>query len=99
LLKFKDVVFAGGAVQYQQTGNGEQWPGFFEFLWCSSEDSATPLLDVQVAEHVKTWEGLESITISDFAAADRVLPRYLGKYPALVSGDRAPGRCGVRCVL
>ena len=27
LLKFKDTVFAGGAVQYQQTTDGEQWPG------------------------------------------------------------------------
>ena len=55
LLKFKDVVFAGGAVQYQQLVDGEQWPGFYEFIYCSSEDSATPLLDVQVAE-----EGLRS---------------------------------------
>jgi hypothetical protein len=58
LLKFKDVVFAGGAVQYQQLVNGEQWPGFYEFLWCSSEDSATPLLDVQVAtDGVKMTSG------------------------------------------
>ena len=92
LLKFKDVVFAGGAVQYQQLVDGEQWPGFYEFLYCSSEDSATPLLDVQVAGPVKSWEGLESITISDFAAADRLTPRYLDRYKALTSGPRVmPG--------
>ena len=92
LLKFIDVVFAGGAVQYQQVVDGEQWPGFYEFLYCSSEDSATPLLDVQVAEHVKSWEGLESITISDFAAADRLAPRYLDTYKALTSGEHVmPG--------
>jgi hypothetical protein len=92
LLKFRDVVFLGGAVQYQQVVDGEQWPGFFEFLWCTSEDSATPLLDVQVLEGVKVFEGLESVTISDFAAADRHKPQYLDKYPKIVSGDHSPGK-------
>jgi hypothetical protein len=55
--------------------DGEQWPGYYEFLWCTSEDSATPLLDIQVAVGVKLFEGLESLTISDFSAADRVSPR------------------------
>jgi hypothetical protein len=48
LLKFRDIVFSGGSVQYQQVVTGEQWPGFFEFLWITTEVSAVPLLDVQV---------------------------------------------------
>lgn len=75
MLKFRNVVFTGGAVQYQQAVDGEQWPGYYEFLWCTSEDSATPLLDIQVAPGVKQFEGLESVTISDFSAADRLTPR------------------------
>eukprot|EP01051_Picozoa_sp_SAG22_P038224 SAG22_NODE_19490_length_274_cov_0.885714_1_plen_42_part_10 len=42
-----------------------------------------------MAEGVKVFEGLESVTITDFAAADRYTPRYLDKYPKIVSGEHA----------
>ena len=47
--------------------------------------------DVQVEPSVKVFVGLQSVTISDFAAADRLAPQYLDKYPALVAGKNTPG--------
>ena len=35
-------------VQYQQLVAGDQWPGFFDFKYVTSEVTASPLLDVQV---------------------------------------------------
>ena len=49
LVHFEHSVFSGGGVQYQQTGRGDQWPGFISLEWSVLEVSATPLLDLQAA--------------------------------------------------
>ena len=43
---------------------------------------------IQVAPSVKVFMGMESLTVSDFVAADRVVPLYLDRYPKLAD---APG--------
>ena len=86
LVYFARVIFDGGAVQYQQLTAANQWPGFFQFLFCQTEDSATPLLDVQVAPGLSDGPYLQSITIQSFRPDDTVAPNYLnnGRYPDLV---------------
>jgi hypothetical protein len=49
LLHFDRIVISGGGFQYQQVVDGDQYPGFFDFNWVTSERSAAPLFDVQVA--------------------------------------------------
>lgn len=48
LLHFGRITMSGGGFQYQQLVAGDQWPGFYDFNWITTEVSATPLLDVQV---------------------------------------------------
>eukprot|EP01052_Picozoa_sp_SAG31_P026776 SAG31_NODE_2453_length_5662_cov_161.116442_4_plen_478_part_00 len=59
LLHFGRCVLSGGAFQYQQLVSGQQWPGFYDFNWITTEVTATPLLDVQVCRsprsHAKPW--------------------------------------------
>ena len=62
-----------------------RWPGFFEFTYCQTELSATPLLDVQVKHGLAGGPNLQSITIVGFRPDDTVAPNYLGKYPDLVT--------------
>jgi hypothetical protein len=83
LLHFERVVFAGGAVQYQQVTTSEQWPGFYDFVACVTEYSALPLLDVQAKPGVGFVAGLQSVTIIDFSGADVRTPNYLRGYPVL----------------
>ena len=59
---------------------GDQWPGFPDFNWVTSEESAVPLLDVQAATGLAHFTGLQSVTITitstitDFNVADPVMP-------------------------
>lgn len=64
-------------------------PGFFDFYYCQTELSATPLLDVQVAPGLDGTIGVQSVTITGYRPDDTIAPTYLndGMYPALV----APG--------
>ena len=62
---------------------GDQWPGFYDFNWITSEVSATPLLDIQVAPNVKYFAGLQQVTVYDYNAADVAMPNYMRSYPAL----------------
>jgi hypothetical protein len=50
LLHFGRIVTAGGNFQYQQLVAGDQWPGFYDFNWITSERTASPLFDVQVSD-------------------------------------------------
>jgi hypothetical protein len=83
LLHVERVVFAGGAVQYQQVTTSQQWPGFFDFVACTTEYSATPLLDFQAKPGVGFVAGLQEVTIIDFSGADVRMPNYLRGYPVL----------------
>jgi hypothetical protein len=83
LLHFGRIVTSGGSFQYQQLVAGDQWPGFYDFNWITSEVSATPLLDVQVASGLEYFAGLQAVTIYDYNAADVNMPHYMGDYPAL----------------
>jgi hypothetical protein len=64
----------GGSVQYQQLTAGWNPASFMDFVWCTSENSATPLLDLQVSpavmhnklDPVKGFSGLHDITVIDF---------------------------------
>ena len=44
---FTRVIFSGGAVQYQQLGPANQWPGFFEFHYCQTELSGEEVAQLQ----------------------------------------------------
>lgn len=63
LVVFKEIVFSGGGVQYQQTaecpGCGT---GYFDFFNCVQETSAGPLLDIQSDPSLKTFYGIEAVT-------------------------------------
>jgi hypothetical protein len=83
LLHFGRIVVSGGGFQYQQLVAGDQWPGFYDFNWVTSEVSATPLLDVQVAPGLEYFAGLQAVTIYDYNAADVSEPHYMRDYPAL----------------
>jgi hypothetical protein len=61
LVYFSRVIFEGGAVQYQQVHKADQWPGFFDFLYCQTENSATPLLDVQARQG---WHGHSTLSLT-----------------------------------
>ena len=65
--------------------------GFFQFHFCQTEASATPLFDVQVhPAGVSSGPYLQSITIVGFRPDDTVAPNYLGRYRDLVApGTRA----------
>jgi hypothetical protein len=78
---------SGGAFQYQQLVAGQQWPGFFDFNWITTEVTATPLLDVQVAPGLEYFSGLQSVTIYDYNAADLSMPHYMRSYPALTKSS------------
>ena len=49
LLRFDEVIFTGGGVQFQMLVNdtGGAPTGFFDFVSCTMESAATPLLDLQ----------------------------------------------------
>ena len=88
LVYFNRVIFEGGAIQYQQVFKADQWPGFFDFLYCQTENSATPLLDVQVKPGIGGFEGIQQLTIQDYRPDDTTAPTYLNRgFPELV----APG--------
>ena len=83
LLHFARVVLSGGQFQYQQLSDGDQWPGFYDFNWITSEVSASPLLDVQVAPWVKSFVGIQSVSVINYNGADIMEPHYLRPYPRL----------------
>ena len=95
LVYFRSVVFEGGGVQYQQVSDAlGTWPGFFTFHYCQSENTATPLLDVQARSGLSLFNGLQAITITEYMPADTVAPHYLndGRYPSLVAPGAQAGR-------
>jgi hypothetical protein len=85
LLHFDRIVCSGGGFQYQQLVDGEQWPGFYDFNWVSTERAATPWFDVQSAPDVHAFSGVQALTIIDYSGADPTAPHYLKKYPALTA--------------
>jgi hypothetical protein len=82
--------FEGGGIQYQQVANGSQWAGYYTLSWITLEESATPLLDVQVKPGVTDFMGLQSITITEYSGADDNPPYYLGQYPHLLKSCSDP---------
>lgn len=52
LVRFEKVIFGGGGVQYQQTSNQSTTAGWIDFVSCTQETSAVPLLDLQSAPNV-----------------------------------------------
>ena len=97
LLHFDRIVTSGGGFQYQQVAAGDQWPGFFDFNWVTSERSASPLFDVQAAPGLKFFSGVQAVTIVDYSGADPTAPHYMRPYPALtaesVGCKDLTGRC------
>jgi len=87
LVHFARVVLSGG-VQYQQvdTCDAGGYPGFFDFMYVSSEQTAAPLLDVQMGPAANTCLRMQSVTVVDYRPDDASPPNYLnsGRYPALV---------------
>jgi len=102
LLYFTRCIFSGGAVQYQQLTPANQWPGFFQFLYCQTETSGTPLLDIQVKHGLSAGPQFQSVIVSGYRPDDTVAPNYLGhgKYPDLVApGTRAEKNAGLVPVI
>ena len=96
LLHFGRCTMSGGAFQYQQLVAGDQWPGFFDFNWITTEVTATPMLDVQVAPGLEYFAGLQSVTIYDYSAADISMPHYMRPFPALTkSSVECQGKIGM----
>ena len=61
-----------------------------------TENSATPLLDVQVAPGLSGTMGVQAVTITGYRPDDTVAPNYLSGYPALVPpGTTAPHNGGL----
>ena len=86
LVYFNRVIFEGGAVQYQQVFKADQWPGFFDFLYCQTENSATPLLDVQAKPGIAVFDGIQQLTVTDYRPDDTIAPTYLNHgFPDLVT--------------
>ena len=83
LVTLSRVVLSGGQLQYQQIKDGDQWPGFIDLKYITSEVSASPLLDLQVAPGLKHFAGLQSINILNYNGADTMEPHYLRRYPDL----------------
>jgi hypothetical protein len=78
LIRFDRCMFSGGGVQYQQVTMADQWPGQFDFNWCTLENSAVPLLDLQGSGDVnEAFAGLHTVLINDFAFADNLNPNYI----------------------
>ena len=104
LVKFDRCMFSGGATQYQQITLADQWPGQFEFNWCTLENSAVSLLDLQGSgSTTDSFAGLHTVIISDFAFADNVPPNYiknhtLKKYPSYMGGAWTPA-VSVNCSM
>lgn len=68
LLRFDQTIFTGGGVQYQQLAAdvGGSPAGWFDFVSCTQEVSATPLLDLQSAPGIKGYfPGLQQVVIRD----------------------------------
>jgi hypothetical protein len=90
------IIFTGGGVQYQQLvpNPGGEAAGWFDFVSCTQEVSATPLLDLQSGSFDGYFEGLVQVIIRDYLAADAVLPaRYgaIGKPPVVAVNCSAQG--------
>ena len=73
LVVFKEIVFYGGGVQYQQTcENAGGAIGWFDFFNTVLEASATALLDVQSDPRLHEFYGVEHVNIIDYMDADSV---------------------------
>ena len=59
--------------------------GWFDFVSCSLEASATPLLDIQSDHNITGgWQGLDQVIIRDYMAADWLQPHFgAGKIPVV----------------
>jgi hypothetical protein len=86
LLRFDQMIFTGGGVQYQQmvplASVMASPPGSFDFVSCVQEQSATPLLDVQSTTHLVPdggdgyFPGLKMVVIRDYMDADFKVPSF-----------------------
>jgi hypothetical protein len=96
LVRFDRCMFSGGGVQYQQVTMADQWPGQFDFNWCTLENSAVSLLDLQGSGNTTdSFAGLHTVNINDFAFADNLQPHYLTNYtpktyPSYMGGAWTP---------
>ena len=54
-----------------------------DFVWCTTEYAAVPLLDVQAVPGLSFFAGLQQVSITSFSGADTRLPTYLAQYPVL----------------
>ena len=74
----------------------DQWPGQFDFNWCTLENSAVALLDLQGSgNESEGFGGLHTVVINDFAFADNLSPNYLKnvtvqQYPSYMGGAWTP---------
>ena len=70
LVRFDKVIFTGGGVQYQQVvaDPGGAPAGWFDFVSCTQEVSATPLLDLQSASFKGYFPGLAQVVIRDYVS-------------------------------
>ena len=80
LVRFENVIFGGGGVQYQQTSNASSTAGWFDFVAVTQESSATPLLDVQSAPNVTgplaVFPGLQNVVVENYMSADWLAPHF-----------------------
>lgn len=76
LVRFDRVIFDGGGVQYQQRSNKSATVGFMDFIACTQEASATPLLDVQSDPAVVECAGMQNVVISRYCGSDPLPPRF-----------------------
>jgi hypothetical protein len=87
IVRFQSAVFTGGGVQYQQVVAAPLgYPGgYFDFVGCSQEQSATPLLDIQsnfkhapaVSPYKKDFfAGLQQVVIQDYQNFDFFQPHF-----------------------
>eukprot|EP01048_Picozoa_sp_COSAG05_P029187 COSAG05_NODE_9462_length_622_cov_1.158700_1_plen_113_part_01 len=94
LVRFEKIIFGGGGVQYQQTSNQSSTAGWFDFVSCTQESSATPLLDLQSAPNVtNTFPGLQNIMIADYAGSDWLVPHFGAKHSGVIGVNCSTPNC------
>ena len=89
LVRFENVIFGGGGVQYQQTSNASSTAGWFDFIGVTQESSATPLLDIQSAPNVTgplaVFPGVQNVVVSHYMSADWLTPHFGAKKSGVVA--------------
>lgn len=59
--------------------------GWFDFVSCYQEASATPFLDIQSDHNITGgWQGLDQVIVRNYMAADWLQPHFgVGKIPVV----------------